>query len=488
MAFSDLIRGATENFTTKIETKKFVTEAGQSNLIGFTPQKAPTVQTAVAQEAPTQQVGLEAGQVPPIAPTVAPQVAGPVGAVAAQEAPVAEEVGITAEQIPVAVDQTRSLAEQQGELQGQLANVINTDFSSFLTEKFATLAPLEQQFLQQAMTGETESTRAFRAKEASAMSDAITNMNNQISTTASASGITGQALVQLRAQANDKVADMMGDFALNNLINMANTKQEGLSNLMATWGFQQNSITNVLNNIQFANQIVNTQKQTDFNTLNQIMSIAGENPLAGRFILEWTDFSASNPGATIESFLGTEGKEGFKGIIADAEVDSYNIQDIIRTKSSFDLLGIETAFVQKVDDNGNPLETAEGQPVLQVVPKSQLTRFADGVFGIEFISSTEPVEEVKPPPSPILDPTTTVILSGGGGFQTLRDVHGNIWKHNVETGENTLVSEGEEGFVQTFLPGQEPEPTTTIPATTTGGIGILPEEFRSKNPQPVFNI
>lgn len=234
------------------------------------------------------------------------------------------------------------------------------------------LQPEAQELVRQQMTGETEATRAMRAKEASAMADGISNLMNNLSAQAGAAGITGGELRRLQEFGIAKIAESMGDFAMNNIIRMAETQQQGFNNFLNLMQMSAQSVSSVLNDISQLQQLDIQQKQFDNNTMDRMITLCETNPVACQIRQGWELYRGSVQGASVAGYLNTLNDKNVQAVIEDAQRGAYDIADIIKTQSFYESLNLPFVIQQQLDSNGKPMFDDKNNPILTILPQTNL--------------------------------------------------------------------------------------------------------------------
>jgi len=231
-----------------------------------------------------------------------------------------------------------------------------------------------QDYLQQLLTGQTAATRALQAREATAMAQGVKNLMNNIGATAANAGITGQALSNFYNAGLNQIGDMMGKFAMDNIIRMADTQAQGFDGLMRMFKLSDEQARSWMSAYKDWQDftIGNDQwnKSFGWNALKYITEAAATDPTAGELLGRL--YAGLEQGKTISEILSQTDMDYLSNTVRDAQ----SLTDVAaEVKYIQDELGYQALVTQATDINGNPIFKSNGDPVWEV---SIATEMVDG--------------------------------------------------------------------------------------------------------------
>jgi len=298
--------------------------------------------------------------------------------------------------------------------EGDVDNMLATSFSD-LESLFAgvDLSSLTQDnfdYIRQLMTGQTDATRALQAKEAAAMAQGVQNLMNNIGATAANAGITGGALSNFYAQGLQKVGDMLGDFALDNIIRMADTQQQGFSNFMQAIKLPQELQSQWMDTFTKWENYKTGNSEADrafgWNAYKYIMEAAATDPALG--VIAQKALTAIQNGTPIEEALTPEEIQNLQAGVDDQRTMS----DIAAEQEYWNTLGIATTIEPINDADGNQKTNSSGELLWQVKPKTVLGEGGS----LEFVRRETDGDPPLPSPLPVTPENYSAYKSSTGEF------------------------------------------------------------------------
>lgn len=222
-----------------------------------------------------------------------------------------------------------------------------------------------QNYLTQLLTGQTDATRALQAKEAAAMSQGIQNLMNNISSTAANAGITGGALQDLYNQGIQQVGQMMGDFAMDNLIRMGETQAKGFQGLVDMFNLNTDQQQTWMQTFQDFDRFQKSNTQADriwgWNSWQYITELAATDPAAAQIMSKVQQ--ALTDGVPISQVLTPDEIATIGQQVNEAQdpIDIANEVSYIQ-----DQLGFKALVTQRTGADGQPVFKADGTPIWDV--------------------------------------------------------------------------------------------------------------------------
>lgn len=226
-------------------------------------------------------------------------------------------------------------------------------------------------YLSGLLTGQTPATRAWEAKEAAAMTLGFNNLMNNIAATAAAAGVTGGELQRFYDRGLNKVATMMGDFALENIIRMEQTQERGFQGFMDMLKLSGDVQTKWLSTYM-------DYKTWQTNENRYLVNLAANDPTAAQY------YNILQQGGEI-----TQEQIDY---IETHKYDYWSMDDLIADTAYLDEFGIDYTITEATDADGNLIVNSAGEQVWKVTPKSSITFDEDG-NAILNIDKTDEEEE-----------------------------------------------------------------------------------------------
>ncbi len=300
------------------------------------------------------------------------------------------------------------------------------------------------------LTGSTPATRALQAKEASAMAGSIRNLMNHIGNTAASAGITGGELRRLQTSAVGKIGDMMGNFAMDNIIRMGETQEAGLQGFM--------DMLKLNSEEQRAWLKVATDYEDMTLTHNEIDREFGWD--ADLIII---DAMKDNPELML---LYNKARDGGIGTLTPDEratlqaayYDGWTTDEGINQQDFNTKLGYKSVWDPLMNDDGSPVLNSAGEQVYEVKKDSTMSLDANG----NMIVTITPIDDITDTGlgaddngsvtfdgemlthngyAIVKDETSNTGYRDGNGDEVVVTLAGSVKEPGVGTGETVNIAE-----------------------------------------------